>query len=112
MAVADIKELIDEQLNDEKKCSILGYRNAFRKIKSMLDQLDSDWVTDRPPKKSGKYLIINGEKKYDVRKYDDGWYHDMYRRYSDEELKVIAWKKIEPYERKESEDGQGTTNED
>ena len=40
MTVAEIKEFIDEQLNDENKISILGYRKAFREIKSMLDELE------------------------------------------------------------------------
>lgn len=117
MTVAEFKYTIkiDETIRAYRQKGLIPSRvvcEYLEYIKSMLDQLDSDWVTDRPPKKSGEYIIINGEKKYDVRKYDDGWYHDMYRRYSDEELKVIAWKKIEPYERKESQDGQGTTNED
>lgn len=78
-------------------------------INTVLEYLT--WQTGEP-KEKGYYLVTNGENKPDIRKWDNGWYHDMYRRYSDEELKVIAWKKIEPYERKESQDGQGTTNED
>lgn len=40
MTVAKIQEYIDEQLNDVNKISILGYRKAFREIKSMLDELE------------------------------------------------------------------------
>lgn len=65
-----------------------------------IESLDNEWQTDTP-KESGYYLVTNGADKLDIRKYDNGWYHDMYRRYTNEELEIIAWKKVEPYERKE-----------
>ena len=67
-----------------------------------IDSLDNEWQTDKP-KESGYYLVTNGANKVDIRKYDNGWYYDMYRRYTNEELEIVAWKKFEPYERKESE---------
>ena len=66
-------------------------------INAVLEHLA--WQTGEP-KEKGYYLVTNGENKPDIRKWDNGWYHDMYRRYSDDELKVIAWKKIEVYKEK------------
>lgn len=62
----------------------------------------NEWQTGEP-KEKGYYLVTNGENKPDIRKWDNGWYHDMYRRYTDKELEIIAWKKIEPYEHERKE---------
>ena len=73
----------------------LGYEFGEKKREEEYRWVD---VNNGLPIESGHYLVTNGAKELDIRKYDNGWFHDMYRRYSDEELKVIAWRKINPFE--------------
>lgn len=103
-----IKERVEQEqeklINNIARKSVYEHeiKRELQALDIAIESLDNEWRTGTP-QESGFYLVTNGANKLDIRKYDSGWYHDMYRRYTNEELKVIAWKKVEPYVRSEDE---------
>ena len=89
-----------EQIKWERDIAIQQLNELGYELGEKIREEEYRWVdvNNRLPIESGYYLVTNGAKELDIRKYDYGWFHDMYRRYSDEELKVIAWRKINPFE--------------
>ena len=108
-AIITAIESLDENERLKKERDYILEKAKLEKVKAELK--DNEWVNvkDRLPSESGRYLItylLDGKirKNNCLRNMQVAWY-DIEKKVWLHELKdtdeIVAWKKVEPYERKE-----------